>query len=68
MVTEHSVFSFDLRVRSAKRRVAVTVGMKEACSRLSNSRHCYPLGETFGEVGKTNQVMMCPSEPVGMKQ
>ena len=43
------------------------IGMRERPSRLSNSRHRYPNGETFGGLGETNQVMMCLSEPMGTK-
>lgn len=43
------------------------VGMREGRSRLSNSRHCYPNGETFAGLDKTNQIMMRPSEPHGNK-
>src|SRR5262249_29921028 len=46
--------------------LAVSVGMQEGISRLSNSRHCYPGRETFGAVAKTNQVMMRSSGPLGI--
>jgi hypothetical protein len=50
------------------RRFAVPIRMQTGISRLSNLRHRYPDGETFGAVAKTNQVMMPPSEPTGTLQ
>src|SRR5262245_4652441 len=53
-------------VRDAPKRRVVWVGMRQGISRLSNSRHCYPRGETFGAVVKTNQVMVHSSGPLGI--
>jgi hypothetical protein len=43
--------------------LAVTVGIQEAGFGLSNLRHRYPPGETFGGPGETNKIMMGSSDP-----
>jgi hypothetical protein len=48
--------------------LAVTVGIQGAGFGLSNLRHRYPPGETFGGLGETNKVMMGSSDPQGMKR
>jgi hypothetical protein len=48
--------------------LAVTVGIQGAGFGLSNLRHRYPAGETFGGPGKTNKGMMGSTDLQGMKR